>query len=289
MSFELAQKIADAVLYEGYVLYPYRASAAKNRVRWQFGVVVPRAYAELGGSEPWAMQTEVLVEPAALPEIDVRVRFLQVQARTIEKAEGESFRPVETLNVGDRTLVTWEEGVERQIEAAGLSLDELLAGERRIPIELPESREAERVQAADGGTVGRIVRERWPVSGVVRVAAEPAGELTKVRVRIENLDPWQGDSREEALRRSLVGAHTLLAVRRRDRSCRSAARSPLGRLRQPAYLARPGRSGRRPRRAAVVADHPLRPSGGGAGEPGGPLRLHRDRRDPDIAGDDPDR
>ena len=35
MNFESAKKIADAVLYEGYVLYPYRASASKNRLRFQ--------------------------------------------------------------------------------------------------------------------------------------------------------------------------------------------------------------------------------------------------------------
>ena len=39
--FALARQVADAVLFEGYVLYPYRASAAKNRLRWQFGVLVP--------------------------------------------------------------------------------------------------------------------------------------------------------------------------------------------------------------------------------------------------------
>ena len=43
--FEQARVVADAVLYEGYLLYPYRASAAKNRMRWQFGVLVPPAYA----------------------------------------------------------------------------------------------------------------------------------------------------------------------------------------------------------------------------------------------------
>ena len=37
--------VADAVLYEGYVLYPYRASAPKNQVRWQFGVLAPPPYA----------------------------------------------------------------------------------------------------------------------------------------------------------------------------------------------------------------------------------------------------
>ena len=46
MSVELARKVADAVLYEGYVLYPYRRSSTKNRFRWQFGIVAPRAWSE---------------------------------------------------------------------------------------------------------------------------------------------------------------------------------------------------------------------------------------------------
>ncbi|AQA26166.1 hypothetical protein BTZ20_3066 [Rhodococcus sp. MTM3W5.2] len=33
--------VADAVLYEGYLLYPYRASSRKNQSRWQFGVLGP--------------------------------------------------------------------------------------------------------------------------------------------------------------------------------------------------------------------------------------------------------
>ena len=39
--FAVARAVADAVLYEGYVLYPYRASARKNQMRWQFGVLAP--------------------------------------------------------------------------------------------------------------------------------------------------------------------------------------------------------------------------------------------------------
>ena len=209
MSFELAQKVADAVLYEGYVLYPYRASAAKNRLRWQFGVVVPRGYAELGGSEPWAMQTECLIQPDGAPELDLRVRFLQVQARTVEESLGDTFHAVETLTVGDRTLVTWEEGVEQRLDAAAIPLDR----GTEIPIEAPAGREVELVRNADGGIAARIVRERWPVHGVIRVTSEPEGGLIKVRVRIENLGSYGGADREGALRRSLVGAHTLLAVR----------------------------------------------------------------------------
>ena len=62
-SFELARKVADAVLYEGYLLYPYRASAAKNQARWQFGVLMPRLWSEAGPDEPWSTQTECLLEP----------------------------------------------------------------------------------------------------------------------------------------------------------------------------------------------------------------------------------
>ena len=49
--FAAARTVADAVLYEGYVLYPYRASARKNQLRWQFGVLAPPAYAAAEGSE----------------------------------------------------------------------------------------------------------------------------------------------------------------------------------------------------------------------------------------------
>ena len=71
MNLDTARSVADAVLYEGYVLYPYRASSAKNQVRWQFGVLVPRGYAESGGSDPWEMQTECLLDPGDEPRLEV--------------------------------------------------------------------------------------------------------------------------------------------------------------------------------------------------------------------------
>jgi hypothetical protein len=227
VSFEAAQAVADAVLYEGYVLYPYRASSAKNRVRWQFGVVVPRRWAEGGGSEPWASQTECLVEPAATTTLHVRVRFLQAQARTVEEAVGaggDAFRTVESLDVDGRRVATWDEGVERCVDGAGLALAGLLAAEHTLPIAVPGGREAELLRGAGGAVAGRVVRERWPIAGVVRVSAAPAGRLVRLRVRVENLSAWPPDggaggaggdaaaSRDVALRRSLLGAHTLLAV-----------------------------------------------------------------------------
>ena len=84
MSRELARKVADAVLYEGYSLYPYRPSALKNRQRWSFGILYPPAYAEVpAGTERCRMHTECLVECGEDAEIEVQLRFLQLaEART---------------------------------------------------------------------------------------------------------------------------------------------------------------------------------------------------------------
>jgi hypothetical protein len=239
VSFALAETVANAVLYEGYVLYPYRASSAKNRVRFQFGVVAPRAYVEAGGSDPWEMQTECLVEPGApgdWPLLDLKVRFLQLQARGVETAAEDGsggFRPVEFLELDGERLMAWDEGVERQLEVTGIALrdlGDLIGAERQIPLTAPAGWETEELRTAAGDLHGRLVRERWEIAAVVRLAAEEVDGLLRLRVRIENQTAWPPPEppeppqppqppqiavpdRDLALRRSLLGAHTLLAVR----------------------------------------------------------------------------
>ena len=81
MSFAAVEEIARAVLYEGYLLYPYRTSALKNRQRWMFGRLVPQEYSLAHGElEPWSMQTECLVAGAPQTELEISVRFLQLMA-----------------------------------------------------------------------------------------------------------------------------------------------------------------------------------------------------------------
>jgi hypothetical protein len=79
MNTKLVDDIASAILYEGYLLYPYRASAIKNQQRWNFGVLYPREYAEKqSGADAWKMQTECLATADASAKIEVRVRFLRL-------------------------------------------------------------------------------------------------------------------------------------------------------------------------------------------------------------------
>jgi hydrogenase maturation protease len=84
MNTKLVDDIASAVLYEGYLLYPYRASAIKNKQRWNFGVLYPREYAEKqSGADAWKMQTECLVttDSGSMAQLEVRVRFLHLVAQ----------------------------------------------------------------------------------------------------------------------------------------------------------------------------------------------------------------
>ena len=71
MNFEPLEKIANAVLYEGFLLYPYRKSSVKNQQRWHFGTLGSQ-----GGSDPSMMQTQCLVEGDDSIRVVIKIRFL---------------------------------------------------------------------------------------------------------------------------------------------------------------------------------------------------------------------
>ncbi|HMA33327.1 MAG TPA: hypothetical protein VKY74_02510, partial [Chloroflexia bacterium] len=119
-SLARAEQVARAVLYEGYILYPYRPSSVKNRQRWSFGGVYPQAYsAAQGGTDAWTMHTECLIADGAGARIDVRVRFLQIQDRIVAAldppladlppADRPAGRAVPRLQVGDEVFQSWQE------------------------------------------------------------------------------------------------------------------------------------------------------------------------------------
>src|SRR5260370_4799443 len=84
--FDHARKVADAILYEGYLLYPYHQSAGKNQSRFQFGVLMPPAYRDVDANEPSRSQTECLVECADNALVHVWVRFLHLRHRRAQPA-----------------------------------------------------------------------------------------------------------------------------------------------------------------------------------------------------------
>jgi hypothetical protein len=215
--FETARTVADAVLFEGYVLYPYRASSRKNQARFQWGVLTPRAFSEAEGSERWAMRTECLVAPGASPAVSVRVRCLHSQRRRIEKVLGSGFAAVESLEVDGTLHVDWDEAIDESVDVPPFPL--LLDGqsERVQKFSLGGGTESEKMRADDDTVVGRFVRHREPISGLVRIAtSRPDGEspYVKVAVTVENTTAWRrgGVHRDDAMPLSLISVHTMLGV-----------------------------------------------------------------------------
>jgi hypothetical protein len=209
--------VADAVLYEGYVLYPYRASSRKNQTRFQWGVLTPQAFSEAEGSERWSMRTECLVDPGPDPRLTVRIRCLQAQHRACERAVAGSFEPASSLEAAGVVHAAWDEAIDRVVEVGPLGLSALEDATHTEAFSFTAGSETELVQDTDGQVAGRFVRARQSVAGVVRLAAarpDDALPFVKVTVTVENATPWSGASlhRDDVMAQSLIAVHTMLAV-----------------------------------------------------------------------------
>jgi hypothetical protein len=205
------EKIAATVLYEGYVLWPYRRSAQKNQKRWTFGGVYPRAYSEAeGGNDPWLMQTQCLVTGEA-PIVEVKVRFLHVVERKVGRYAGR-LEFVDELRVGGERYLAWEEADEREVVASGLGLADLETP-MRAAISVSAGIEEEPLADDGGDVVGALVRSWRSLEGTVEVEAEHLrGGLFRFTVKVMNTAPWSGQNREETLEQTFVSTHTILKV-----------------------------------------------------------------------------
>jgi hypothetical protein len=197
VSADPVRAIADAVLYEGYVLWPYRRSALKNQRRWTFGGVYPRAHSEGREDDPWTMRTEVLLEGGEDARVEVSVRFLHVVQRRVGRATAAGLEWVDELVVDGERHLAWDEAVERELHLA--------AGDR-LPIVIATGEKSEPL-----GEAGALVRRWEALEGTVETEIEPlGGGLMRIAVEIANTTPWPGGDREEALRRTFCSTHTVL-------------------------------------------------------------------------------
>ena len=220
-----AEAVARAVLYKGFVLYPDRAAAIKNRQRRTAGQIFPRDFAVAAGSDPFVMQTQCLVRGSA-PIIDLKVRFLHAVERELgilaqpaaSLPDGEpAFRSVPLLELNDRHFVAWQEAAEREIPVAGFTPDEWLNGAAHIPFAFPSLREMAPIRRADGMIAAVELRTTGELAGELILAAEAvAPDAYRVTVRIENTwhcEPCEVADRNYAQRRAFALTHTILAAR----------------------------------------------------------------------------
>jgi hydrogenase maturation protease len=205
MNLQLVEKIADTVLYEGYILYPYRPSAVKNQRRFNFGVLAPQSYCEAQrGAESWSMQTECLALGDHFTTIDVKVRFLHLRAREVGELSNPlnewsdspmaEYRIVPSLEVDGQIFQTWQEAVEREVKEPLLNPEDLMAHPKRFTFSLfPALQEREPLTDAIGQTVGVIFHRQEFIEGVIEISAARIEEkLYKLTVRVLNLTPYEG-------------------------------------------------------------------------------------------------
>ena len=194
MKNSLVERIADAVLYEGYLLYPYRRSAVKNQQRWNFGALCPESYSRAqAGTENWTMQTQCLIESNPNTRLNVKVRFLHLLIRELAQVIGDCSLPISEC--GHRLLGTlsnsahfalksafepngqpqaWQEAVERDVYLPAVPLD--LFGPVSMRFSFPPSETAEpSSDETNGENTGIIIRRQEGLEGVVEVRVEECG------------------------------------------------------------------------------------------------------------------
>jgi hypothetical protein len=208
------RRLTDAVLYEGYVLWPYRRTALKNQRRWTFGGVYPPAHHARHPDDRCALRAECLLaagdERAAT--VAVSVRFLHVVSRTVERVVGRDRVPVDALAAGGRRHVAWDEATERELDTGPLDLAALEAG-RTVPIGIPGGRQEEAVVDGSGHAIGAVVRTWERLVGTIAVRGRRAGPgLMRVAVEIANTNRFARGSREAAQRRALCSTHAVLTA-----------------------------------------------------------------------------
>jgi hypothetical protein len=182
VSLAACDAIARAVLYEGYVLYPYRPSSLKNRQRWTFGALAPRPGGATGAvAEAWSMQTQVLIEGPGACEVEVRVRF---------------------LHLVEQVGADWQVAVEREVVLAPRSVDSLVAGGHEERFEF----------AAMTSSEAGVTRRQLAVAGMVELHAERfAGDgVHRLTVIVHNLSDEPPGGAELA---SLASTHTVIEAR----------------------------------------------------------------------------
>jgi hypothetical protein len=221
MPFDAAERLARALLYEGYLLYPYRPSAVKNRQRWTFGCLVPPAYGQASPHpEPAALQAECLVRGGLRTRLAIRARFLHQLTRASqpgtppEKRQEPPHPTVDSPRLDGRLVQTWQEAVERTLTAESLDLRELPCRPHRGCFSFPASRVVEPFFDAGGIQTGVILCSQQAIEGVLETSVELLrGDVYRLRVRLENHTSSPGAealTRDQALPFALLSCHLIV-------------------------------------------------------------------------------
>jgi hypothetical protein len=212
MNTKLVDDIANAILYEGYLLYPYRASAIKNKQRWNFGVLYPREYAEKqSGADAWTMQTECLATADATATLEVRVRFLQLMG------EGAMEHELELPAIGLAELAAAPESHNFVEAAVELRATQLSAGVFQIRVTIFNNGESFNSSAPGASREDALLHSLISTHTILSIHGgefvsllEPPEHLSEMAAACQNIGTWPVLVGEPGSRDSMLSSPIIL-------------------------------------------------------------------------------
>lgn len=222
MNLAVVEKIVNAVLYEGFILYPYRSSTLKNRQRRTFGGLFPEDYhTAKSRGDASRMQTQCLVRGNHQTQIEVRIRFLHIIDRQVgelpealaELPKDFTYRPVARTEISGQQYLSWQEAREREVAIPLMNLRELQQQSRYTLFSFTAGRNIEILRRPDDLIAGLVERKQLPVCGEITVSAQHVvSDVFILEVAIENhssvLDA--NISREQAQLQAMACTHMVL-------------------------------------------------------------------------------
>ena len=229
MNLNYVHPVVNALLYDGFKLYPTPAAAAR-RPRWTVGSLYPHAYVSAStGADTSGQETQCLWVGDPRTRLEIRVRFLHTLIREIgtltAPARGwpddpDAPEPAFRFGAGqhgEAGALGDDEAVERDLQVADLCLGDLLGRTHYHTFSFPAWRSLEALRDAEGEPVGVIVRHQKPVQGRVSVTVQAFSDrIFHISVRVENRTPVTRAiirDRERAAHQAFASTHTLLETR----------------------------------------------------------------------------
>jgi hypothetical protein len=204
---DAVSRIADAVLYEGHVLWPYRRSALKNHERWTFGRLHPEGHHAAG--DACCLQAQVVLASAAGARVTVALRFLQMIERRVHRDAGAGgLQPVDALEIDGRSFLTWDEAIERRVV---IMTDVPLAEPLSHVFEVSDGVDEEPLADATGARAGALIRTWRALRGRIVVTSDSVEPgLLRLTVAVTNTTPWTPAPR--VLGATLLATHLVLGA-----------------------------------------------------------------------------
>lgn len=206
-------KLVAAVLYEGYLLYPYRPSV-KNTQRWTIGGLYPHSYCAARRGEHWNLQCQCLIEGDSSARLDAAVGFLHLIERIVDRDGGGA-------PTARRAEPAWQEAAEEQAAARDVRIADLIPAPRTWSFHFRAQSKRESIASEVRGCFHAARREQRALEVALELSAKPIevsgadGAAFQITARVANITPFAAslENRNEALLSSLASTHLVLNAR----------------------------------------------------------------------------